>query len=108
MVNVFYDSVKECAAKPEKDDQTNFWAVLMRTQAKGRMLHCSKEYAADGTVTIRVPATRWVLEEVADTSVLSSVEQACVVHCGFVAGAQRCDAASFSISPAEAKALEPQ
>ena len=44
-----------------------------------------------------VPSTRWALEEIADTSVLTSVQAACVRHGGFVAGAQRFDAAAFGL-----------
>ena len=55
-----------------------------------------------------VPSTRWALEEIADTSVLTSVQAACVRHGGFVAGAQRFDASPFGLSPAEAGAMDPQ
>ena len=55
-----------------------------------------------------VPATRWVLAQVVDMSVLTSVQASCVRHGGFVVGAQRFDASSFGISHAEASAMDPQ
>ena len=55
-----------------------------------------------------MPLTRWVLEETADVSVLTSVQAQCVRYGGFVAGTERFDAAAFGLSPAEVGAMDPQ
>ena len=64
--------------------------------------------AASGDAMSGVPSSRWVLEAMIDRSSLTSVQQACVQHGGFVGGADRFDAVSFGISPAEASAMDPQ
>ena len=55
-----------------------------------------------------VPVMRWRLEAAVGVSMLSAAQAACVRHGGFVAGAQRCDATAFRLSPAEAGAMDPQ
>ena len=61
-----------------------------------------------GDAVGRVPWTRWVLEEVVDVSTLSTAQDSCVRHGGFVAASQRFDARAFGISPAEVSAMDPQ
>ena len=65
-------------------------------------------HTACGDAMGGVPLRRWVLEEYVDTSALSSVQAACVLHGGFVACADGFDAVAFGISPAEAGAMDPQ
>ena len=55
-----------------------------------------------------VPWTRWMLNKTSDTSVLTSLQTACVRHDSFIARTQRFDASTFGLSPAEAGAMEPQ
>ena len=69
--------------------------------------------AASGDGVSSVPSARWVLAEAIDESAelsgeLSTVQLACAAHGGFVSGAQRFDSAAFGISPAEARATDPQ
>ena len=60
MVRVFRDAVAKCEEQPAYDDQANFWSVMNTYQAAGNTRHCSKEYNADGTVTVRTAGSgRW-------------------------------------------------
>ena len=63
---------------------------------------------ACGNAMGSVPAMRWVLADVIDVSLLSDTQMSCVQHGGWVAGAHCFDNAAFSVSPAEAAAMDPQ
>ena len=64
--------------------------------------------AASGDAMSGVPSSRWVLEVVIDRSSLTSVQQACVQHGGFMSGAELFAHSLFDISLAEAAAVDPQ
>ena len=51
--------------------------------------------AASGDAMSGVPSSRWVLEAMIDRSSLTSVQQACVQHGGFVTYASGFDAIAF-------------
>ena len=63
---------------------------------------------ASGDAVREVPATRWTLDLAIDVGLLSEVQQRCVRHGGFIAGADQFDCLAFGISPAEASAMDPQ
>ena len=65
-------------------------------------------HVACGDAVSSVPLMRWVLNDTQHMNVLTSVQAVCVRHGGFVAGAQRFEAAAFGLSPAEACALPAQ
>ena len=68
----------------------------------------SRLQAASGDAMGGVPSSRWTLEALVDPSTLSAAQQSCVVHGGFVSGADRFDGVAFGTSSAEAGAMDPQ
>lgn len=63
---------------------------------------------ASGDAVGGVPHVRWVHDKVVDESELSKSQAACVLHGGFVSGAQCFDGSAFGLSRAESCVTDPQ
>jgi len=63
---------------------------------------------AMGDALGKVPFSRYTPHEIAEMGALTSAQDACVRHGGFVVGAELFDNTMFSLSPAESATMDPQ